>query len=40
MIISATAFSVLVTVALVITVAALFVFLALFLRDRSKGQIW
>lgn len=40
MIISSTALSILVSTALVVTIAAPFILLALFIRDRKKGQLW
>lgn len=40
MIISATALSILVTTALVVTVLAPIILLALFIKDRKQGQLW
>ena len=40
MIISVTALSILVMSALIVTMISPIVLLALFIRDRSKGQLW
>ena len=40
MIVSATTLSLLVISALLVTVAAPIILLALFIRDRNKGQLW
>jgi hypothetical protein len=40
MMISSATLTVLVSIALAVTIAAPFILLALFIRDRNKGQLW
>ncbi len=40
MTISATTLSILVMIALIVTMAAPVILLALFVKDRNKGQLW